>query len=101
MTTGEIDFLNDELLDKLSELWAEFEKENFIRPMTVLRAEDAHQFLEFLKRKKEENRVRSCYNCVNLPDPPNCFDPAPYPVCKHYPDCIDNGMDHWKFKKED
>lgn len=54
MTTGDIDFLNDELLDKLSELWSEFEKENFIRPMTVLRAEDAHQFLEFLKRKKED-----------------------------------------------
>lgn len=54
MTVGEIDFLNDELLDKLTELWTEFEKENFILPQTILRAEDAHQFLEFLKRKKED-----------------------------------------------
>lgn len=101
MTVGEFNFLNEDLLDKFTELWTEFEKENYIRPQTVLRAEDAHQFLAFLKKKVEENRERTCDNCVNRPDPPNIFDPEPWPVCKYYPNCIINCMDHWKFKKEE
>jgi hypothetical protein len=45
--------------EELTDIWAEFEKEQHMIPCTHLCAGDVHKFLEFLKKKEERNEEKT------------------------------------------
>lgn len=83
--------------EELTDIWAEFEKEWHMGPGYHLCADDVPKFLAYID-KWYQTKHKCCDNCANAPS----IIPidGPLPVCVYWPNCIRNGKDHWKCKKE-